>query len=47
VRGVAAGDEVIAYCRKDFIQEKTYAELVAVRATQATHEPRSRSRSLR
>jgi NADPH:quinone reductase-like Zn-dependent oxidoreductase len=43
VRGFAPGDEVIAYCRKDFIQEGTYAELVAVRATQATHKPRSLS----
>jgi NADPH:quinone reductase-like Zn-dependent oxidoreductase len=43
VRGFAPGDEVIAYCRKDFIQEGTYAELVAVRATQAAVKPRSLS----
>jgi NADPH2:quinone reductase len=43
VRGFSRGDEVIAYCRKDFIQEGSYAELVSVRATQATHKPRSLS----
>src|SRR5579875_268436 len=36
VRGIAPGDELIAYCRKDFIQEGTYAELVSVRANQTT-----------
>ncbi len=43
VRGFAPGDEVIAYCRKDFIQEGTYAELVAVRARQSAQKPRSLS----
>lgn len=43
VRGFAPGDEVMAYCRKDFIQQGTYAELVAVRATQAAQKPRSLS----
>lgn len=41
VRGFAPGDEVMAYCRKDFIQEGTYAELVAVRARQSAPKPRS------
>jgi NADPH:quinone reductase-like Zn-dependent oxidoreductase len=43
VRGFAPGDEVIAYCRKDFIQEGTYAEQVVVRARQAAQKPRSLS----
>jgi NADPH:quinone reductase-like Zn-dependent oxidoreductase len=43
VRGFAPGDEVIAYCRKDFIQEGTYAELVSVRARQAAQKPGSLS----
>jgi NADPH:quinone reductase-like Zn-dependent oxidoreductase len=43
VRGIAPGDEVIAYCRKDFIQEGTYAELVSVRANQTAAKPRSLS----
>lgn len=30
VVGVAVGDEVVAYARKDWLQEGTYAELVAV-----------------
>jgi NADPH2:quinone reductase len=43
VSGISSGDELIAYCRKDFIQEGTYAELVSVRANQATAKPRSLS----
>lgn len=43
VRGFAPGDEVVAYCRKDFIQEGTYAELVVVRAAQAAPKPGSLS----
>jgi NADPH:quinone reductase-like Zn-dependent oxidoreductase len=31
VTAFAAGDEVYAYCRKDFVRDGTYAELVAVR----------------
>lgn len=43
VRGIAPGDELMAYCRKDFIQEGTYAELVSVRASQTAGKPRSLS----
>lgn len=43
VRGLAPGDELIAYCRKDFIQEGSYAELVSVRATQTAGKPRTLS----
>lgn len=43
VRGISPGDALIAYCRKDFIQEGTYAELVSVRANQATAKPGSLS----
>jgi NADPH:quinone reductase-like Zn-dependent oxidoreductase len=43
VRDFSPGDEAISYCRKDFIQEGTYAELVAVRARQSAHKPRSLS----
>jgi NADPH:quinone reductase-like Zn-dependent oxidoreductase len=31
VTAFAPGDEVVAYCRKDFVRDGTYAELVAVR----------------
>lgn len=31
VTGVAVGDRVLAYCRKDLVQGGTYAELVSVR----------------
>ncbi len=39
VTDFSEGDEVIAYCRKDFVQEGTYAELVSVKANQAAPKP--------
>jgi len=39
VTGFSEGDEVVAYCRKDFVGEGTYAELVSVKANQAAPKP--------
>ena len=41
VTTVAPGDEVFAYCRKHFIGEGTYAELVAVPETSVARKPSS------
>jgi NADPH:quinone reductase-like Zn-dependent oxidoreductase len=41
VRTVAPGDEVFAYCRKHFIGEGAYAELVTVPETSVAHKPAS------
>jgi NADPH:quinone reductase-like Zn-dependent oxidoreductase len=41
VTTVAPGDEVFAYCRKHFIGEGAYAELVSVPETSVAHKPRS------
>ena len=41
VTTVAPGDEVFAYCRKHFIGEGAYAELVTVPETSVVHKPRS------
>jgi NADPH:quinone reductase-like Zn-dependent oxidoreductase len=41
VTTVAPGDEVFAYCRKHFIGEGAYAELVTVPETSVAHKPRS------
>jgi NADPH2:quinone reductase len=41
VTTVAAGDEVFAYCRKHFIGEGSYAELVSVPETSVTRKPDS------
>ena len=40
VTTVAPGDEVFAYCRKHFIGEGAYAELVSVPETSVAHKPR-------
>jgi NADPH:quinone reductase-like Zn-dependent oxidoreductase len=41
VTTVEPGDEVFAYCRKDFIGEDTYAELVSVPETSVAGKPTS------
>ena len=41
VTRVAPGDEVVAYCRKHFVGEGAYAELVTVPETSVAHKPRS------
>jgi len=38
---VAPGDEVLAYCRKHFVGEGTYAEFVTVPVTFVAHKPAS------
>lgn len=40
---VAPGDEVFAYCRKHFVGEGTYAELVSVPVTYVARKPESAS----
>ncbi|MDQ3720198.1 MAG: NADP-dependent oxidoreductase [Actinomycetota bacterium] len=37
--GFSEGDEVVAYCRKDYVGAGTYAELVSVKAVQAAAKP--------
>jgi NADPH:quinone reductase-like Zn-dependent oxidoreductase len=39
VTHVGPGDEVYAYCRKDFVRDGTYAELVSMRADFVTRKP--------
>jgi NADPH:quinone reductase-like Zn-dependent oxidoreductase len=39
VTGFAPGDEVYGYCRKDFMRDGTYAELVAARELHWAHKP--------
>jgi NADPH:quinone reductase-like Zn-dependent oxidoreductase len=39
VTDVAPGDEVYAYCRKDFVRDGTYAELVSVRDDAVARKP--------
>jgi NADPH:quinone reductase-like Zn-dependent oxidoreductase len=41
VRTVGPGDEVFAYCRKDFVGEGAYAELVTVPETSVARKPAS------
>ncbi|MDQ3823423.1 MAG: NADP-dependent oxidoreductase [Actinomycetota bacterium] len=41
VTTVASGDEVYAYCRKHFVGEGAYAELVTVPETSVAHKPGS------
>jgi NADPH:quinone reductase-like Zn-dependent oxidoreductase len=43
VKGVACGDEVVAYCRKPTVQWGTYAEYVAVPLESVAPKPRSAS----
>jgi NADPH:quinone reductase-like Zn-dependent oxidoreductase len=39
VTDIAPGDEVYAYCRKDFVRDGTYAELVSVRDDAVARKP--------
>src|ERR671933_1414351 len=39
VTDFAPGDEVYGYCRKDFVRDGTYAELVAARDVHWAHRP--------
>jgi NADPH:quinone reductase-like Zn-dependent oxidoreductase len=39
VTSFSPGDEVYAYCRKDFVRDGTYAELVSVRDYGVAHKP--------
>jgi NADPH:quinone reductase-like Zn-dependent oxidoreductase len=39
VTAFSPGDEVYAYCRKDFLRDGTYAELVSVRDYAVAHKP--------
>lgn len=43
VTHIGVGDEVYAYCRKDFVRDGTYAELVSVRAADVVRKPATAS----
>ena len=43
VASVGVGDEVYAYCRKDFVRDGTYAEYVAMRGDYVVRKPATAS----
>ena len=43
IRHLGEGDEVYAYCRKDYVRDGTYAELVSVRAPSVARKPATAS----
>jgi NADPH:quinone reductase-like Zn-dependent oxidoreductase len=43
IKHLGEGDEVYAYCRKDYVRDGTYAELVSVRAPNVARKPATAS----